>query len=111
MLNAAGYEPYLYEDFTDEAFSLFREIANAVQAGNADSVLHENFNDETIQNCFITYLRVRSPVACDSQNPVTNRCSDTHLRVDEDATGRLCTMVARTDRRQLLRGACDAYEQ
>lgn len=59
MLNAAGFEPLLYEDFADEAFELLRKVSSALPEGNADVVLHEAFNDESLQNYIITYLKVR----------------------------------------------------
>lgn len=58
VLNAAGYEPLLYEDFADEAFGLLRRVANALHSGNATDVLLETFNDEGTQNYIITYLKV-----------------------------------------------------
>ncbi|KAK4539840.1 hypothetical protein LTR36_010301 [Oleoguttula mirabilis] len=57
VLNAAGFDSLLYEDFADEAFDLLRKVANALPAGNADVILHEAFNDEDLQNYIITYLK------------------------------------------------------
>ena len=48
----------LYEDFADEMFGLMRKVANALQEGNAEAVLLESFNDETLQNFIITHLKV-----------------------------------------------------
>ena len=58
VLNAAGYDAMLYEDFADETFELLRKVASAVQTGTAEDVLLETFNDETLQNYVITHLKV-----------------------------------------------------
>lgn len=58
VLNSAGFDPLLYEDFADEAYELLRKVSNALPAGNADAVLHEAFNDDTLQNYIITHLKV-----------------------------------------------------
>jgi ubiquitin thioesterase protein OTUB1 len=58
VLNQAGFEPYLYEDFADELFNLIRSIANAIGEGNGDEVLLNAFNDETVQNYIITHFKV-----------------------------------------------------
>lgn len=62
VLNQAGFEPYLYEDFADELFTLIRSIANAIGEGNGDEVLMNAFNDESIQNYVITHFKVRLQV-------------------------------------------------
>lgn len=59
VLNQAGFEPYLYEDFADELFGLIRSIANAINEGNGDEVLMNAFNDESTQNYVITHFKVR----------------------------------------------------
>jgi hypothetical protein len=59
VLNQAGFEPYLYEDFADELFGLIRSIANAINEGNGDEVLMSAFNDESTQNYVITHFKVR----------------------------------------------------
>lgn len=58
VLNAAGFEPMLYEDFADEMFGLLRKVASSVQDGSAEEVLLESFNDEMLQNYVITHLKV-----------------------------------------------------
>jgi ubiquitin thioesterase protein OTUB1 len=59
VLNQAGFEPYLYEDFADELFNLIRSIANAIGEGsNGDEVLLNAFNDEQVQNYIITHFKV-----------------------------------------------------
>lgn len=62
VLNQAGFEPYLYEDFADELFGLIRSIANAINEGNGDEVLMNAFNDESTQNYVITHFKVRIDV-------------------------------------------------
>ena len=51
-------DPMMFEDFTDETFDLLRDIANAAQTGDAESVLLEAFNDEMLQNYVIAHLKV-----------------------------------------------------
>lgn len=58
VLNAAGFEAYLYEDFAEELFELMRELGAALGKGDGDALLHEKFNDESIQNCVITHMKV-----------------------------------------------------
>lgn len=58
VLNAAGFEQYLYEDFADELFELMRRLATALDEGTGDEALLEAFNDEGVQNCVITHFRV-----------------------------------------------------
>jgi ubiquitin thioesterase protein OTUB1 len=58
VLNSAGFEPYLYEDFADAVFTLIRSIADAINDGNGDEVLMNAFNDESVQNYVITHFKV-----------------------------------------------------
>ena len=58
MLNEAGYDALLYEDFADAMFDTLRKVHNALQTGDAETILHEDFNDEALQNYIITYLKV-----------------------------------------------------
>ena len=60
VLNQAGFEPYLYEDFADAVFTLIRSIADAINDGNGDEVLMNAFNDESVQNYVITHFKVRT---------------------------------------------------
>lgn len=62
VLNSAGFEPYLYEDFADALFAVIRNVANAIDAGNGDEVLLNSFNDEETQNYVITHFKVRVSV-------------------------------------------------
>lgn len=58
VLNAAGFEPYLYEDFADEMFDLMRRVSNAMSEGSGEDALLDGFNDESVQNCIITHVKV-----------------------------------------------------
>ncbi|KAK3070278.1 hypothetical protein LTR53_010725 [Teratosphaeriaceae sp. CCFEE 6253] len=58
VLNAAGFQPFLYDDFADEAFDLLRKVASVMHAGSAHDVLYEAFNDDMMQNYIITYFKV-----------------------------------------------------
>ncbi|GAB7359809.1 hypothetical protein MBLNU230_g6978t1 [Neophaeotheca triangularis] len=57
VLNEAGFEQYLYEDYVDEYFTLMRQLGKALQDGDGDDVLHNAFNDLNLQHCFIAYMR------------------------------------------------------
>ncbi|KAI7457765.1 cysteine proteinase [Hortaea werneckii] len=57
VLNQAGYDALLYEDFADAMFDTLRKVHNALQTGDAETILHEDFNDEALQNYIITYLK------------------------------------------------------
>lgn len=58
MLNAAGFDEMLYEDFANETFELLRKVAAAMQDGTAEEVILEAFNDDNLQNYIITHLKV-----------------------------------------------------
>ena len=58
VLNGAGFDPMLYEDFAEETFTLLKKVATAVQNGNAEDVVLDAFNDETLQNYILTHLKV-----------------------------------------------------
>ncbi|KAK3670729.1 hypothetical protein LTR78_009421 [Recurvomyces mirabilis] len=58
ILEAAGWNALLYEDFADEAFDLLREVANGMHNDTAGDVLVAAFNDEMRQNYIITYVRM-----------------------------------------------------
>jgi hypothetical protein len=59
VLNSAGFQPYLYEDFADAVFNLIRSIADGINDGNGEEVLMNAFNDESLQNYVITHFKVR----------------------------------------------------
>ena len=109
VLNAAGFEPMLYEDFADEVFGLIRKVANAQQEGNAEDVLLEAFNDEMVQNYVITHFKVRHLEVCHAS--ITNYCPDSHGCMDEDSTSRLCTLASRSIRRRVLQRIRHANQQ
>jgi len=58
VLNSAGFQPYLYEDFADAVFDLIRTVADAINEGKSEEVLIEAFNDESLQSCVITHFKV-----------------------------------------------------
>lgn len=91
VLNAAGFQPMLYEDFADEVFDLIRKVASAHQDGNAEEVLLEAFNDEMVQNYVITHFKVRLLNTCEESN--ADCCTDSHSCMDEDSTSRVCTVA------------------
>ena len=82
VVNAAGFDSFIYEDFADEAFNLLREVANAMHTGNASEVLHNAFNDDMVQNYLITYFKVRFARCHDSTS--TDSLSDVDSGVDEN---------------------------
>lgn len=65
VLNAAGFNPMLYEDFADEMFNVLRRVMQASQEGNGAEVLLESFNEDMLQNYVITYLRVHYAILID----------------------------------------------
>lgn len=65
ILNLAGFDPMLYEDFADATFDLMRAVSGAMSSGDAEDVLMQAFNDEETQNYVMTYLKVRSVVLID----------------------------------------------
>lgn len=50
-------------------FDLIRKVAGAMAENNAEEVLLEAFNDESIQNCIITHVKVCSSSPFGSQIP------------------------------------------
>jgi ubiquitin thioesterase protein OTUB1 len=59
ILDAAGFQDWLYQDYADEAYALLKKLPEALQIGNSADVLHEAFNDEDTQMSIIYYTRVR----------------------------------------------------
>ena len=59
VLNDAGYQSFLYEDFADAMFDSMRTLSAASQSGNAQDALATMFEDENLQNSIIVYLKVR----------------------------------------------------
>ncbi|KAF2486057.1 peptidase C65 Otubain-domain-containing protein [Neohortaea acidophila] len=57
ILNMAGFDPFIYEDFADAMFDLLRDVASAMQAGHAEQTLLAAFNDESNQASILTYLK------------------------------------------------------
>jgi len=84
VVNAAGFDSFIYEDFADEAFNLLRGVANAMHTGNASEVLHDAFNDDMVQNYLITYLKVRHERCRDSA--ITDSLLDVDGGLDEDTS-------------------------
>lgn len=106
VLNQAGFEPYLYEDFADELFTLIRNIANALADNSGDEVLMNAFNDESIQNYVITHFKVSDDTTCKPLRPRDTNAvlaSDPHCSMDEDAPRKLRGLHDRSDRRPVLR--------
>ncbi|KAF2433008.1 cysteine proteinase [Tothia fuscella] len=55
ILNAAGHQEHLYEDFADDTIELLRETASASDGGAA---LLQTFNDSNRSMSIITYLKL-----------------------------------------------------
>jgi ubiquitin thioesterase protein OTUB1 len=69
ILNDAGFQEHLYEDFMEDTIDLLRKVSSAAD-GNA--VLLETFNDPNGSMSIITYLKAR---ACGSglvRSPLTS---------------------------------------
>ena len=58
LLNTAGFQEHLYEDFVDETINLLRYLAASVPAAPEDSVLVDKFNDPDVSNAIITHFRL-----------------------------------------------------
>lgn len=60
VVTSAGIDLMLFEDFADEAYDLLRKCRDTLNTANAETALIEAFNDESLQNYIITYLKVGS---------------------------------------------------
>ncbi|KAI9835674.1 MAG: hypothetical protein M1838_005226 [Thelocarpon superellum] len=58
LLNLAGFQHYLYEDFVDETISLLRLIASSPPSATGDTLLFDKFNDPAVSNAIITHFRL-----------------------------------------------------
>jgi hypothetical protein len=56
ILNDAGFQEHLYEDFADDTLNLLRETGSATDGGAA---LLQTFNDSNRSMSIITYLKAR----------------------------------------------------
>jgi hypothetical protein len=69
ILNDAGFQEHLYEDFAEDTIDLLRETATATDDGAA---LLQTFNDSNRSMSIITYLKARhfrrSTAACVDTN-------------------------------------------
>lgn len=97
----AGYSQFIWEDFADEIYALLRKCMSA-DASNSEAFLLEHFNNEEIQNQIITYLKVQH-VNVSNLDLYLLALSDTHVGLDEDSFGRLCSLCASPLCSQLLR--------
>ncbi len=59
LLNRAGFQSHLYEDYVDVTLDLLGELADLVPSSTAESTLWERFNDADVSNAIIAHLRVR----------------------------------------------------
>ncbi|KAI9833326.1 MAG: hypothetical protein M1819_003721 [Sarea resinae] len=58
LLNNAGFQEYLYEDFVDETLQLLRETAATVPVTDDGEALLASFNDPNVSNAVITHFRL-----------------------------------------------------
>lgn len=58
VINLAGFDVDIFEDFANETYDLLKKLPQVLNVGNAEDVLLETFNDESVQNYIITHLRV-----------------------------------------------------
>jgi ubiquitin thioesterase protein OTUB1 len=56
ILNDAGFQEHLYEDFAEDTIDLLRETSSAADGG---ATLLQTFNDTNRSMSVITYLKVR----------------------------------------------------
>ncbi len=58
LLNRAGFESHLYEDYVDVTLELLGELAGLVPSTAAAARVEEKFNDPDVANAVIAHIRV-----------------------------------------------------
>ncbi|KAL8952220.1 MAG: hypothetical protein Q9222_001876 [Ikaeria aurantiellina] len=58
VLNAAGYEATIYEDFVEETLQLLKRIADGFPDQDGSTALLDSFNDREICNAIIMHFRL-----------------------------------------------------
>ena len=58
LLNRAGFQSDLYEDYVEVTFELVAMIANAASPESAVATLSQRFSEDDVSNAVIAYLRV-----------------------------------------------------
>ena len=84
VLEAAGWNALLFEDFAEEVTTLIRELGQSLLSGKAGELLLAAFNDEEQQNYIITYVRVSvaDEMTCDPIALMLPSAVDRSLDVD-----------------------------
>lgn len=69
LMNLAGLESYIYEDFAEATFSLFGQISSSPTIDHPYDVSEvlNAFNNQDISNAIITHFKVRPPTARSSR--------------------------------------------
>ncbi|GAB7351899.1 hypothetical protein MBLNU459_g2441t1 [Dothideomycetes sp. NU459] len=57
LINLAGYDHTMLDDFADETYDLLRKCRGWINVPNAEDKLVHAFNDEGVQNSIITHLK------------------------------------------------------
>lgn len=62
LLNKAGYQEYIYEDFADSTFTLLQTLASSAEEQKDwdDTLLVTELNDEGTSNAIITHFKVET---------------------------------------------------
>ena len=87
ILDAAGYDRFMYEDFADELFTLIRRVKDGLLHGTAEDILIESFNEDMVQNYVITHIKVcgkvlsfDNDVLTDTIQTITSAWMKTHTQ-------------------------------
>ena len=58
LLNAIGYQEYMYEAFVDETLMLLEQTGASIPCQDEGAALLASFNDDAITGAIITHFRV-----------------------------------------------------
>lgn len=80
LLNAAGHDPSLYEDFVQETFDLLERTRVDLPCLDDGAMLLASFNDAGITGSIITHFRVSTPLSLANliQNGHSDKCTAHH---------------------------------
>ena len=67
LLNAVGYDEFMYGAFVDETLMLLQRTAASIPCQDDGAALLASFNDDSMTGAIITHFRVRSFVHLDNQ--------------------------------------------
>ena len=59
LLTDVGHEKYIFEDFAEHLYDIYRRLASCILSVEGDGILLQSFNDEIASSYIITHLKVR----------------------------------------------------